>query len=146
MGNFTLGLLVEGAVAFLLVLTIGYCYVLNIRLKRLRDDRAALQTMITDLVRATEQANGAIGELRKTAIECDGMIQTRLSEAESFSIELAHHVNAGQSVMYKIGQIAQTAKKAEMQNQPRAQQREIKAKMALSQLDRFSSGNDGAAA
>ena len=145
MGNFALGLVVEGAVAFLLVITIGYCYVLNVRLKRLRDDRAALQTMITDLVRATEQANGAIGELRRTAIECDGMIQTRLSEAESFSIELAHHVNAGQSVMHKIGQIAKTAKKAEEHQRPQPAQRQIKAKAALNQLDRFSN-HDGAAA
>lgn len=143
MGNFALGLIVEGAVAFLLVLTIGYCYVLNVRLKRLRDDRAALQTMITDLVRATEQANGAIGELRKTAIECDGMIQTRLSEAESFTIELAHHVNSGQAVMHKIAQIAQTARKAEVARQP--QTPPLKAKAALSQLDRFS-GSDGEAA
>ncbi|MCZ4272709.1 DUF6468 domain-containing protein [Maritalea porphyrae] len=141
MGNFALGLIVEGAVAVLLILTIGYCYILNIRLKRLRDDRAALQTMITDLVRATDQANGAITELRKTAIQCDGMIQTRLSEAESFSIELAHHVNAGQSVMHKIAMIAQTARNAA----PQPKEKPLKAKAALDHLDSISR-RDGAAA
>lgn len=141
MGSFALGLMVEGAVAVLLILTIGYCYILNIRLKRLRDDRAALQTMITDLVRATDQANGAITELRKTAIQCDGMIQTRLSEAESFTIELAHHVNAGQAVMSKIAMIAQTARNAS----PKSKEVPLKAKAALDHLDRYSR-HDGAAA
>ncbi len=141
MSSFTLGLLVEAAVAILLVVTVGYCYILNIRLKRLRADRSALQTMITDLVRATDQANGAITQLRQTAIECDGMIHTRLSEAESFSIELAHHVNAGQSVMHKLAMIAQTARKAT----PEPVIRPVKARAALDQLDQITR-RDGEAA
>jgi len=133
MSNFTLGLLVEGAVAILLILTIGYCYILNVRLKRLREDRNALQTMITDLVRATDQANGAITELRKTAIEADGMIQTRLSEAETFSVEMAHHVNAGQSVIHKISQITTAVRAAE----PKPQIQKPKARAALDQMTAF---------
>jgi len=34
MGNFALGMIVEGAVSVLLVITIGYCYVLNFAVEK----------------------------------------------------------------------------------------------------------------
>ena len=56
-----LGLIVETAVAVLLALTIGYCVVLNHRLKRLHADRDTLRKMVADLVQATDsgQRGGA---------------------------------------------------------------------------------------
>ena len=90
-----LGLMIEIAVAALLATTIGYCIVLNGRIKNLQADRAALQQMIADLVQATTMANGAIKGLRETAVEADERLNSRLNEAERFAIELANHVNAG---------------------------------------------------
>ena len=105
-----LGLMIEIAVAALLATTIGYCIVLNGRIKNLQADRAALQQMIADLVQATTMANGAIKGLRETAVEADEKLNTRLNEAERFAIELANHVNAGQAVMDRLAKITQAAR------------------------------------
>jgi len=105
-----LGLMIEIAVAVLLATTIGYCVVLNRRIKNLHADRAALQQMIADLVQATTLANGAIKGLKETAVEADERLNQRLNDAERFAIELANHVNAGQAVMDRIARITQAAR------------------------------------
>lgn len=110
MTGFSLGLIIEGAVAILLATTIGYCIVLNRRITNLQADREALQKMITDLVQATTMANSAIKGLRQTAVEADEMLNQRLNEAERFGIELANHVNSGQAVMDRISKITQAAR------------------------------------
>ena len=99
------GVFVESSVSVLLAVTIGYCVVLNSRLKRLHADRDAMRKMITDLVTATELANGAVKELKSTAMETDLALNARLEEAERFGIELANHVAAGQEVMQRIAKI-----------------------------------------
>jgi hypothetical protein len=104
------GLIVETLVAILLATTIGYCVVLNRRLKRLHSDRDQLRKMVTDLITATNLANSAIKELKTTAIEAEQVLQTRLDEAERFGVELAQHVSAGQQVMDKIARITSAAR------------------------------------
>ena len=106
------GVFVESAVSVLLVVTIGYCVVLNERLKRLHADRSALQQMVTDLVRATDLANAAVKELKVTAVEADAAHAARIEEAERFGIELANHVAAGQQVMERIAKITAVAQSA----------------------------------
>jgi hypothetical protein len=102
MGSLPLGMFVEGSVAILLILTIGYCFVLNKRLIALHSDRDALKQMVSDLVQATRLANSAIKGLKETAVEADLILTTRLDEAERFGVELANHVNAGQALMARI--------------------------------------------
>jgi hypothetical protein len=108
----SLGLVVEGAVAILLALTIGYCIVLNSRLKRLHSDRDMLRQMVADLVGATNLANQAIKELKQSAVEADLALSSRLEEAERFGIELANHVNAGTVLMERIAKITSVARKS----------------------------------
>ncbi|MCD7060003.1 DUF6468 domain-containing protein [Pelagibacterium xiamenense] len=110
MTGLPMGLVIEAAVAVLLATTIGYCILLNRRLKKLHADRAALQQMIGDLVQATNMANGAIKGLKQTAIETDEMLNQKLNDAERFAIELANHVNAGQAVMDRISKITEAAR------------------------------------
>lgn len=105
-----LGMLVESAVAILLAMTIGYCMVLNQRLKRLHQDRDALRKMVADLVSATNLANQAIKELKSTAVEADLTISSRLEEAERFGVELANHVTAGTVLMERIAKITSAAR------------------------------------
>ncbi len=105
-----LGLFVEGAVAVLLAMTIGYCVILNQRLKRLHQDRDALKLMVADLVSATNLANQAIRELKSTAVEADLALSSRLEEAERFGVELANHVNAGTVLMERIARITSVAR------------------------------------
>ena len=105
-----LGLLVEGAVAVLLALTIGYCIVLNQRLKRLHADKDVMRQMVADRVGATNLANQAITELKQTAVEADLSLNARLEEAERFGIELANHVTAGTVLMERIAKITSVAR------------------------------------
>jgi hypothetical protein len=105
-----LGIVVEGAVAILLVMTIGYCVILNQRLKRLHQDKDIMRQMVADLVGATNLANQAIKELKATAVEADLTLNSRLEEAERFGIELANHVNAGNVLMERIARITSVAK------------------------------------
>lgn len=105
-----LGFLIEGAVAVLLAMTIGYCVLLNARLKRLHQDKDVLRQMVADLVSATNLANQAIKELKSTAVEADLSLTARLDEAERFGIELANHVNAGTVLMERIARITSVAR------------------------------------
>jgi hypothetical protein len=110
MFGLSLGIVVEGAVAILLATTIGYCVILNQRLKRLHADRDTLRKMVGDLVQATALANAAVQELKTTALEADNTLHARLEEAERFGIELASHVAAGQTLMDKIAKITSLAR------------------------------------
>ncbi len=113
MSGLPMGFIIESIVAVLLALTIGYCVVLNRRLKLLHADRNTMRDMINDLMRATGMANGAIRELREVAIETDASLNARLEEAERFGMELANHVTAGQTVLEKISQITSAARQSE---------------------------------
>lgn len=110
----SLGVIVEGSVSILLATTIGYCVVLNQRLKRLHSDRDTLRKMVADLMQATALANSAVHELKTAALEADTVLNGRLEEAEKFGIELANHVTAGQQLMDKIAKITSLARN----NQP----------------------------
>lgn len=106
----SLGIVVETAVAILLATTIGYCVILNQRLKNLHSDRDQLRKMVADLVQATSLATAAVGELKTAAVEADLVMQNRLQESEKFAIELANHVTAGQQIMDKISKITTMAR------------------------------------
>lgn len=127
------GLIVESVVALLLVLTIGYCVILNDKLKKLHADRDALKQMVADLVQATDMANGAIGGLRSAASEADATLKARLDEADRFAVELANHVNAGKGVMDRIARITEAAESSPQLAAPKPT-RTTGAEEALEQL------------
>ena len=66
-----IGIMIEGLVAILLMLTVGYCMLLNRRLKLLKADEQSLRATISELVTATEIAERAIAGLKVTVHECD---------------------------------------------------------------------------
>ena len=114
-----LGVVVEGLVSVLLLLTIGYAIILNERLKRLHADRDALKQTVTELVVATDKANAAIRELRQTATEADLALSARLEEADQFAVQLANHVTSGHAVLERITRILSVARG---RNEPAAAQ------------------------
>ena len=81
-------LIIESLVAALLMLTIGYCTVLNQRLKRLKADEQALKATISELITATEIAKRAIAGLKLTVRDCDQNLGERLRTAERFSADM----------------------------------------------------------
>ena len=60
MSTLPIGMIIEGLVAVLLLITIGYCWMLNRRLQRLRADEEVLRATISELMTATEIAERAI--------------------------------------------------------------------------------------
>jgi hypothetical protein len=91
--------MIESLVALLLLLTIGYCTVLNSRLKRLKTDERALREMIGELVAATDKAERAIGGLKLTVQECDQTLGERLRTAERLTAAIEQQIGAGEKVL-----------------------------------------------
>lgn len=146
MTGFSFGWIVEGSVSVLLAVTIGYCVILNDRLKKLHADRDALRQMVTDLVEASDMANRAIAGLRETAREAEMTLSARLEAADRFGVDLANHVNAGQSVLERIARITEAAgRRPVVPPEPANVEPEPTNKLqaALEQLDRYqqSKGN-----
>jgi hypothetical protein len=132
MFGLSLGVIVEFSVAILLATTIGYCVILNQRLKRLHADRDTLRKMVSDLVQATALANAAVTELKTAALEADTQLNNRLVEAEEFAIELTQHLTAGQQLMDKIAKITSLARNSQPLEDKFAEPNKVQS--ALSQL------------
>ncbi len=100
-----IGIIIDGLVAILLMLTIGYCMMLNRRLKLLKADEQSLRATISELVTATEIAERAIGGLKLTVHECDTGLGERLRKAERVTIEIERSVVAGKELLGRLSQI-----------------------------------------
>jgi hypothetical protein len=103
--NNAIGILIDGLVAILLTLTIGYCILLNRRLKLLKADEQSLRATISELVTATEIAERAIGGLKLTVHECDMGLGERLRRAERVTIEIDRAVVGGKDLLSRLSQI-----------------------------------------
>jgi hypothetical protein len=106
------GVIIETLVAVLLMLTIGYCYMLNNRLKRFKSDEQSLKATISELITATEIAERAIAGLKLTVRDCDQNIGERLRMAERFSVDIAAQIEAGEGILDRLAQIAGAARPA----------------------------------
>jgi hypothetical protein len=101
---------IESLVAVLLLLTIGYCMLLNRRLKRLRADEQSMRGMIAELITATEIAERAIGGLKLTVRECDENLGAQLMTGTALSAKLSKQVMAGEAILNRLTQIALAAR------------------------------------
>jgi hypothetical protein len=100
--SFNFGLMIESLVAILLLLTIGYCVVLNGRLKRLKADEQALKGTIAELITATEIAGRAVAGLKAAAQECDGTLGERMRAAERLAEGMARQLKAGELLLSEL--------------------------------------------
>lgn len=108
----SLGLVIESLVTVLLMLTIGYCALLNKRLKRLKADEQSMRSMIAELITATEIAERAIGGLKLTVRECDENLGNQLAMGTALSSKLAKQVIAGEGILDRLSRIALAARPA----------------------------------
>jgi Domain of unknown function (DUF6468) len=106
------GLIVETLVAALLLLTIGYCMLLNKRLKRLKADEQSLKATIGELITATEIAERAIGGLKLTVRDCDQNLGAQLAMANEISDRLKKQTLVGEEVLHRLSRIALAARPA----------------------------------
>ena len=108
-----IGILIDGVVAILLILTIGYCMLLNRKLKLLKADEQSLRATISELVTATEIAERAIGGLKLTVHECDMGLGERLRKAERVGIELDRALVGGRDLIEQLSKLAAVRRPAD---------------------------------
>src|SRR5476651_340890 len=103
------GMVIESLVAVLLVLTIGYCMLLNTRLKRLKADEHSLKATIGELITATEIAERAIGGLKHTVRDVNENLGNQLTSAAQMSLQLKNQLAEGDNVIRRLSRIATAA-------------------------------------
>jgi hypothetical protein len=108
-----LGLVIESLVAILLLLTIGFCVVLNGRLKKLKADEHALKGTISELITATEIAERAIVGLKMTVRDCDQNLGDELRAGERLAGELSRQIDGGNRILAQLAQITMAVRPQE---------------------------------
>jgi hypothetical protein len=108
----SLGIAIESLVAILLMLTIGYCMLLNSRLKRLKADEHSLKATIGELITATEIAERAIGGLKHTVRDVNEHLGSQLTAAAQMSDQLKKQLAEGDNVFRRLSKIAIAARPA----------------------------------
>lgn len=120
MSSSFVGFVIEGFVALLLLVTIGYCMLLNRRLKRLRADEETLRQTIAELVQATDIAERAIRGLQETARECDADLSDKLERAERFCRVIDDQMARGEKVLGRLARITGVARHHGLFDRPAA--------------------------
>ena len=116
--NHSLGIVIESLVAVLLMLTIGYCIVLNNRLKRLKADEHSLKATIGELITATEIAERAIGGLKHTVRDVNEHLGSQLTAASQMSTLLKGMLAEGDGVIRRLSKIAAAARPSTYEEAP----------------------------
>ena len=105
-----MGIAIESLVALLLLLTIGYCILLNKRLQRLKADEHSLKATIGELITATEIAERAIGGLKHTVRDVNENLGVQLATATQMSAHLKNQLAEGDAVIRRLSKIAIAAR------------------------------------
>jgi hypothetical protein len=92
------------------MLTIGYCILLNARLKRLKADEHSLKAVIAELITATEIAERAIGGLKLTVRDVNENLGSQLASAAELSVQLKKQLAEGDAVFRRLSRIATAAR------------------------------------
>ena len=108
--NHSLGMAIEALVAVLLLITIGYCMLLNNRLKRLRSDEHSLKAVIAELITATEIAERAIGGLKHAVRDVNENLGDKLATASQMSDHLKRQLSECDHVVRRLSKIAIAAR------------------------------------
>jgi chromosome segregation ATPase len=92
------------------MLTIGYCMLLNKRLKRLKADESSLKATIAELITATEIAERAIGGLKLTVRDVNENLGNQLATAGQISQQLKKQLVEGDNVVRRLARITSAAR------------------------------------
>jgi len=106
MSDVSFSLILEILVASLLVVMIGYAFVLNRRLGSLRRDKAELEKLALNFHVATERAEDSIGRLKK-GIDA---LQERVEKGESLRDDLLFLSERGGSVADRLEAAVRSAR------------------------------------
>ena len=106
----TIGMTIEALVAVLLLVTIGYCMLLNKRLTRLKADEHSLKAVIAELITATEIAERAIGGLKLAVRDVNENLGSQLDQANQMSDHLKKQLAESDYVVRRLSKIAIAAR------------------------------------
>lgn len=106
MADLSLSLVLDGVILVLLVVTILYAARLSLYLKRFRDSRADLESIITDLSKQIAKADKAISTLHKTVDESGEDLQARMDRANRMYDELEMVVQSGDTMATRLENLA----------------------------------------
>ena len=102
MGGHFLGIAIEGLVAVLLAVTIGYCVLVNRKLVQLRSDQSELKTIVRDLHAATGQAEHAIAGLRQGACVAEESLGRQIEHVRGLDAQLSASIDKGETLLTKL--------------------------------------------
>jgi hypothetical protein len=142
----SVGIAIESLVAILLILTIGYCMLLNNRLKRLKADEHSLKATIAELITATEIAERAIGGLKRTVRDVNENLGDQLASAAQLSEHLKKQLAEGDNIVRRLSRIAIAARPASGPEPAAAKVSSAKAVAAAAQAFSDRKRSDGLAA
>lgn len=142
-----LSVVIELIVSLLLVVTIGYCYVVNRKLTALRTDQTGLRQVVVELNRSSERAEQAISLMRRTAQAVDGDIASQREAARQAREELLEAIERSRNaraVLEKFGDVdvSQLKKLSIQQSSTQVSDRQM---AAARELKRQRLGFNGAA-
>lgn len=102
-------LMIDGLLAVLLLVTIGYAIVLNRKLNQFRNLREEMQGMVGEFAQATQDAEKGIASLQSRSQTLGGdlekqvsAVESRVSEARSLADDLVFLVEKGTSVADRL--------------------------------------------
>ena len=102
-------MVIELIVVGLLCVTIGYCMLLDRRLRAMRQDEQVMRKTVLELGLATERAERAIDSLRHTLGDCDRTLAERLRVAERYTSDLEEQIRSGDDILNRISRIVTTS-------------------------------------
>jgi hypothetical protein len=98
----SMALWLDGLVAILLVVTVGYCLMLNRRLTGLRANQAEMRKLLSDFTEATKQAEISVSHLKTASDRISGSLDDRMTEARALADELASITQSGGRLAERI--------------------------------------------
>ncbi len=97
-----LPVLLDGAVAILLLITIGYCVVLYARLNEVRRSNTAMKKLMSEFTSATERAQAGLLSIKSTGSELSHALSERIDEARALKGDLAYVTRAAQALAERL--------------------------------------------
>lgn len=104
-----ISLLINLALALLLITCIVYCVRLERRLRVFQSANAVLGESVLQLTRQTKDAEDAIARFKEAAAACEIQLAGPLSAARTLSSKLEEQIDDAETVMTKIGRIVSAA-------------------------------------
>jgi hypothetical protein len=97
-----LPVLLDGAVAALLLITIGYCVVLYARLNEVRKSNTTMKKLMAEFTSATERAQAGLLSIKSTGSELSNALDERIDEARALKGDLVYVTKAAQSLAERL--------------------------------------------